>query len=85
MEAVTAMAEVRYARGYIEHTLQLYLRALNEDNTREDLHRRVMQLFAEMGRRSEAAAHYQRTQRDLSLLGLALSPETEAIYHQIVG
>ncbi len=85
MEAVTAMAEVRYARGYIEHTLQLYLRALNEDNTREDLHRRVMQLFAEMGRRSEAAAHFQRTQRDLSLLGLALSPETEAIYHQIVG
>ena len=85
MEAVTEMAEVRYAKGHIEHALQLYLRALSEDNTREDLHRRVMQLFTEMGRRSEAAAHYQRTQRELETLGIEFSDETQAIYQQIIG
>jgi len=85
MEAVTEMAEVRYSKGHTEHALQLYLRALSEDNTRQDLHRRVMQLFAEMGRRSEAAAHYQQTQRELESLGLSFSQETEAIYQQIIG
>jgi DNA-binding SARP family transcriptional activator len=84
MEAITAMAEVRHQNGHAEHALRLYLRALNEDNTREDLHRRVMLLYAEMGRRSEAAAHYQKAQHELSEQGLTVSSETDAIYQQIM-
>jgi len=84
MEAVTQMAEVRYARGAAEHALRLYLRALQEDFTREDLHRRVMQLYAGMGRRGEAAAHYQRLQREFKAARRKVSPETEAVYRSII-
>ncbi len=84
MEAITEMANVRYEKGATEHALRLYLRALNEDITREDLHRRVMRLFAEMGRRSEAAAHYQKIQREFKALKLSVSPETEQVYQEIM-
>lgn len=84
MEAITEMADVRYAKGATEHALRLYLRALNEDFTREDLHRRVMSLFAEMGRRSEAAAHYQKVQREFKSHRLDVSAETEKVYQAIM-
>ncbi|GAB4571985.1 MAG: hypothetical protein Kow0077_10170 [Anaerolineae bacterium] len=84
MEAITEMANVRYQKGATEHALRLYLRALNEDFTREDLHRRVMQLFAEMGRRSEAAAHFQKVEREFAALNRQLDEETRAVYEQIM-
>ncbi len=84
MEAITEMAEVRYQQGYKEHALRLYLRALSEDLTQEDLHRRVMTLFVEMGRRSEAAAHFQKSQRELKTQGKRFSPEMETIYREIM-
>lgn len=84
MEAVTEMAETRYQQGHAEHALRLYLRALEEDITREDLHRRVMTLFAELGRRSEVAAHYQKARQELKELGKRFSEETEALYREIM-
>ncbi len=84
MEAVIQMAEARHAKGAAEHALRLYLRALQEDPVREDLHRRVMQLYAEMGRRSEAAAHFQRLQREFKAARRKLSPETEEVYRAIM-
>ncbi|MFC1960011.1 BTAD domain-containing putative transcriptional regulator [Chloroflexota bacterium] len=84
MEAVTGMANIRYEKGSTEHALRLYLRALNEDETREDIHQKVMQLYAEMGRRSEAAAHYQKMQREFSARRQTVSEETESIYQQIM-
>ncbi len=84
MEAITEMANARYASGAIEHALRLYLRALNEDFTREDLHRRVMGLFAELGRRSEAAAHFQKIQREFHALKREVSDETQLVYQAIM-
>lgn len=84
LEAITEMAEVRYGQGHKEHALRLYLRALNEDLTRENLHQRVMHLFVEMGRRSEAAAHYQKSQRELKAQGITFSKEIEAVYTSIM-
>ncbi len=84
MEAVIQMAEMRRAKGAMEHALRLYLRALQEDSGREDLHRRVMQLYADMGRRSEAAAHYQRLQREFKAARRKVSAETEDLYRSIM-
>jgi DNA-binding SARP family transcriptional activator len=84
MEAITEMANVRYEKGATEHALRLYLRALNEDVMREDLHRKVMQLYAEMGRRSEAAAHYQNMKREFKALKHPPADETEATYKSIM-
>ncbi len=84
MEAITEMASIRYEKGASEHALRLYLRALNEDFTREDLHRRVMQLFAEMGRRSEAAAHFQKLEREFKAIRMDISDQTRAVYDGIM-
>jgi DNA-binding SARP family transcriptional activator len=84
MEAITEMADARYANGAIEHSLRLYLRALNEDFTREDLHRRVMSIFAELGRRSEAAAHFQKVQREFHAQKREVSVDTQDVYQAIM-
>jgi DNA-binding SARP family transcriptional activator len=84
LEAIMAMAQVRYQQGHTEHALRLYLRALNEDITREDLHICVIRLFTEMGRRSEAAAHYQKSQRELKTQGKKFSPALETVYREIM-
>ncbi len=65
LEALTAMGHVRLDEGRKEHALSLFQKALGEDNSREELHRQVMKMYADMGRRSEAAAHYQKLVEDL--------------------
>lgn len=79
LEALTCMANVRLEEGRKEHALSLFQKAVNEDNSRQDLHREIMRLYASMGRRSEAAAHFQE-------LGTSseLDAETEAVYSDIM-
>jgi DNA-binding SARP family transcriptional activator len=79
LEAVTNMAKERLSQGRREHALSLYQKALVENNHRQDIHREVMRLFASMGRRAEAAAHFQ----DLSA-NIAIESETEQVYQEIM-
>lgn len=79
LEALTEMARVRLEEGRQEHALGLFQRALAEDNSRQDLHRQVMRMYANMGRRSEAAAHFQSLSEQI-----APDPETEAVYQEIM-
>jgi len=79
LEALTSMASVRLEQGRKEHALSLFQRAVTENNTRQDLHREIMRLFASMGRRSEAAAHYQNLVEEISL-----ETETETTYSEIM-
>lgn len=84
LEALTEMAQVRLDAGRPEHALSLYQRALAEDETHEGLHRLVMQLYMDLGRRSEAAAHYMKLADDLKRANLEPSPETVALYETIM-
>lgn len=84
LEALTEMAHVRLAEDRPENALSLFQRALNEDFSRQDIHREVMQLFARLGRRSEAAAHYQRLVDELRKDGKEAAPETQKLYASIV-
>jgi DNA-binding SARP family transcriptional activator len=84
LEALTEMAKARKSEGRSEHALGLFLRAITENPSREDLHREVMKLYAELGRRSEAAAHYQRLADDLKNNDAAPQPETTALYDEIL-
>ncbi|MFZ4812950.1 MAG: AfsR/SARP family transcriptional regulator [Phototrophicaceae bacterium] len=80
IEALTSMAAVRLTEERREHALALYLRAVQEDNRRQDIHREVLRLFANMGRRSEVASHFY----DLETSGVALEPATAELYHDIM-
>ncbi len=84
LEALTEMAHVRLSEERPEHALALFQKALSEDNTREDIHREVMQLYAQLGRRSEAAAHYQKLAGEMEKSGLEPSPETQSLYDSIM-
>jgi DNA-binding SARP family transcriptional activator len=84
LEALTEMAHIRLAEDRLEHALGLFQRALAEDFTRQNIHRDVMKLYARMGRRSEAAAHYQRLIEDLKRDGKELSEETQVVYQDIM-
>ena len=81
LEALTEMAQVRLNEGRPEHALGLYQRAVNENVRREDIHREIMRLFTSLGRRSEAAAHYQKMLQELNQ---KIAPETRAVYEEIM-
>jgi DNA-binding SARP family transcriptional activator len=84
LEALTETARVRLNEDRPEHALGLFLKALSEDGRREDLHREVMHLYTKMGRRSEAAAHYQRFMEDMRKQGHSVSDATRAAYADIM-
>lgn len=84
LEALSEMAHVQLAEDRPEHALGLLQRALNEDSSREDIHREVMRLYARMGRRSEAAAHFQRLVDELDQAGRSPEAETKALYDSIM-
>ncbi|PJF34374.1 MAG: hypothetical protein CUN49_15985, partial [Candidatus Thermofonsia Clade 1 bacterium] len=67
-----------------EHALTLLLRAAEEDPSRQDLHRHIMSLYADLGRRSEAASHYNTMRDWLEQKGIDIEPETEQLYTQLM-
>ena len=81
LEAITNLAKERLAQGRYEHALSLFQKALAENNTLQDVHREVMKLYASMGRRSEAAAHYQALRDDEAL---HIDPQTQVVYDEIM-
>lgn len=80
LDALGAMALHRLSENRPEQALTLYQKAVSENNKREDIHREIMKLFSSLGRRSEAAAHYQKLTHDLK----ELEQETRAVYEEIM-
>lgn len=86
LEALTELARIRQMQGEDEAALGLFLRAVSESPNREDLHREVIHLYGLLGRRSEAAEHYQNLEQTMEeRYGIAPSPETQAIYQDAIG
>ena len=69
--------ELALAQGYL-------LRALREKPDWEDVHRDVMNIYREQGRRDDAAAQYRQLERTLdSMFGIQPSRETRELYETI--
>lgn len=80
VRAVTTAGQWLEERGRWDQCVELYGRALELDNLAEGLHRRLMITYRELGEPAEALKVYRRCREMLSIvLGLAPSPETEAI------
>lgn len=78
------LIEHHTARGEYEAALRHVNRLLALEPWQEDAHRQKMLLLHLSGRRSAALAHYERSRRDLAeQLGVAPSPETDALRRQI--
>ena len=85
LEALNELARIRARGGELEHALGLYIRAVSEHPNREDIHREIIRLYGQLGRRGEAAEHYQKLERALrEQFGIAPSPETQAVYQEVI-
>jgi DNA-binding SARP family transcriptional activator len=84
IEALTAIAHIRAEDGRPEQALALLTRAVTDDPRRQDIHREVMRLYAELGRRSEAAGHFQKLQDQLNERGIEVDPETHRLYNDLM-
>jgi LuxR family maltose regulon positive regulatory protein len=86
IEALIGMGRCHEARRVFEVAVGWYGRALAVDELREDIHRRIMHCYAEVGQRSKSLAQYRRCEQILrDELGLEPSPETRQLYEHISG
>lgn len=84
LEAMQAIAQHRLQEGRPEQALALLVKAAGEYETYQPIHRDIMQLYADMGRRSEAAGHFQKLQGILKENGLAIDESTIDLYDAIM-
>jgi DNA-binding SARP family transcriptional activator len=84
VEALVGMAQLRYEHQRPEQALALLQQAAKQSLTEQSSHRQLMLLYGELGRRSEAVAHYQQLDDRLKSLGLVCDEETQTVYHKLM-
>lgn len=84
IEALSQLAQIWEKRDRPEQALTLYQKATHEDPLHETMHRAILRLYAKLGRRSEAAAHYQALVTDFQQEHKPISGETQALYKTIM-
>ncbi len=86
VEALRELGRCHESRGAFQGAITWYRQALKVDELREDLHRSVMRAYAQIGRRSDAVAHYRQCQETLRQeLGVEPSWETRNLYEKLSG
>jgi DNA-binding SARP family transcriptional activator len=64
--------------------VECYLQVIEVDPVAESFHRRLMNAYVHLGRRSEALSVYQRCRQTLlARQGVSPAPETQALYRQL--
>ncbi|HYO87696.1 MAG TPA: BTAD domain-containing putative transcriptional regulator [Candidatus Limnocylindrales bacterium] len=83
VEALSGLARGQVEANRQEQALTLLLRALAADPTRATVQTQTLRLYIDMGRRYEAAAHYQALQDRFKKERRAIWPEVEELYREI--
>jgi DNA-binding SARP family transcriptional activator len=84
IEAIKFMSDVWKQRQKPEMSLSLLQKAYGEDTRLDHINFDIMELYMQMGRRSEAAAHYQRIEKDYQTDNMRLPERLQTLYHQIL-
>lgn len=83
-QALIALGRICKKQDQPAEALGYFIRALHETPEREDIHREVMSLYAQLGRSDDAIAQYQRLEEELqSQLSIAPSRESRELFEQI--
>jgi DNA-binding SARP family transcriptional activator len=86
VEALSGIGWCHETWEEFEQAVVWYKQALEVNEWREDIHRRVMQCYAEAGRQAEAMAQYYHCRNVLRQeLDIEPSVETTRLYQQIAG
>jgi len=84
LNALSKLMAYHAARGAYECSLAYGERILAHDDTRETVHRQMMQLYWLLGERSGAVAQYRRCAQVLrETLGISPTTETRRLYRQM--
>ncbi|MFP4321786.1 MAG: BTAD domain-containing putative transcriptional regulator [Anaerolineales bacterium] len=84
LEAAMALANARLQNGRHEQALRLLIHAGQENGDYEPIHQEIMKLYAQLGRRSEVASHYQTLAENMQERGLKPSEETHQLYNELM-
>lgn len=80
-QALIALGRSHLAANEIDRALSYFLRAVHEKPEREDVHKSILQLYADMGRIEELVEHYRAFERLLKrAFNIAPSPEVRELY-----
>jgi ATP/maltotriose-dependent transcriptional regulator MalT/DNA-binding SARP family transcriptional activator len=86
IEALIQLGRCHETRGALEGAIDHYRQALEVNELREDIHRRIMRAYADANRRSDAVTQYLRCEEILVReLGVEPSRETRRLYQEITG
>ncbi len=86
LSALERLGRLYADRRDLQRAVDLYQRLLVQDPYREAIHRELMRCYYRQGDRAAAIRQYQTCARLLREdLGLSPSPETEALYLQVIG
>jgi two-component SAPR family response regulator len=84
-QALIGLARIYHDSRKAELALAYYIRATGEQPDREDVHREIMQLYAEHGELDKVAAQYDMLSATLQEhLGIAPSDETRKLYEKLM-
>lgn len=83
IEALDNIANIWYERGNKELALRQYRQAVDTDFSREDIHLKLMQLYAELGRRAEAVGHYRKLETWSKIQKRKLSGNLQQLFSDI--
>jgi DNA-binding SARP family transcriptional activator len=84
LQALAALIEEHVARGAYDAAIAYAQRYLAADDLAEDVHRRLIRLYAAIGDRSAALRQFERCAAALEReLGVSPLPETQAVYQAV--
>jgi len=86
IEVLIGLGRCYEVRGAFDEALLQYRYSLEEDELREDVHRHIMRVYAQLGRRSDALGQYH-TCREILRRELDIEPsqETRELCREIAG
>ncbi len=84
LEALENIADLWAAQERDELALHTLTRAVETDYSREGIHRKLLRLYARLGRRAEAVAHYRELERWTKNNKKKLSGETRQLFSDII-
>jgi DNA-binding SARP family transcriptional activator len=86
LNALESLARLHAGQGRLNQAIKEYQKLISQDPYREPAHRELMRCLYRLGDRATAVRQYQSCAQILREdLGLSPSPETEALYLQIIG
>ena len=83
--AILDVARALEQKGEVEQAIRCYVRAIELDESAEEIHRALIHLYHRLGRRAEAKTAYERCRAALATtLRVTPSPETQALVSDTV-